>query len=130
MRGRDTHHVAFVRKAICTILLFDTTHTPTPHTHTDYVEGSFSLMWKTASNTAESEVSIDPQSTATLYEMGMSSTPLKMTLYIRDYDGTQPVKVEHVSVSIYNPVYNYNLSNYMFKLAISRVEIFYFGSYL
>jgi len=37
---------------------------------------------------------MDPNSTATLFEIGMTASPAKMYLYIRDKDGTQPVKSE------------------------------------
>ena len=62
------------------------------------MEGTFTLMWRQKTNTLDDEMAIDRNSTATLYEIGMKTTPIKMYLYIRDNNGVQPEKVEHVSV--------------------------------
>ena len=52
-----------------------------------YVEDTFTLMWRPRTSGAEYEVPIEPNSTATLYEIRMRPIPRKMYLYIKDKDG-------------------------------------------
>lgn len=64
------------------------THTHTHISLTEYVEGTFTLIWKKQKGVESEDEELFQSSSATLYESGMEGG--KEYLVIQDKDGQQP----------------------------------------